>query len=929
MRPSARWRLKLSFRTQFLVRCAILLAWTLFSAGAAVAQVTQVSLTPLATPSSGQPGVSSITVIGSNFPAGTIPGSNVTVSFTVSGGTTPSAITTATSVSVVAGTTERVLFSIPPGLSVSSPTSFKVSIAGSTSTGTAFASSNSALLTVDPPANVTINPASAQPSQTLSVALTGQFTHFYQGLTTVSFGSGVTVNSLTVSSLTSATASITVASSAPTGSQTMTVTTNTESASTLFTVTAAPTSPTTTTAANASIGFSASAQNVTVSATVTSTAGAVNGGTVTFTVSSGGTQLGSPVTSGTVTSGAASAKYVLPASAAAGSYTITAVYNAEGGFASSSDNTHSLTVTPTAETLTVITVGTGTGSVVDNTFAIGCNTSSGKQSGTCSANYTNGTSVTLTETATSPSTFAGWGGACASFGTAPACTLALNSSLSVTANFVPPPVSQSLTFPVGSNPPPQVAVFNCPSNPNPTPSNPCTDPNAHTFQLAIPQITGGLMVTVTATEVPPTLADGLCEVGNTVLNDFDCRFATFFNYGTDTHGNTIVPLCYPYANGNCVHYAVYSGTPGNEPDPSLYSGGVNWTITWNNDSYTPPAPWAGSTPQLYDDPDAAPTPTSAIGTICTQPMTINGAQQSYSCQFEFDITTYFNANQVVDSGIGGNTKNFNDVVVAFPPIIAGQLAITSTADASTVNVGSAIGFTINVSNSGPGSEANVALNDPLPSGSGVTWSISPAYSGPGTCSISGSIGSQVLTCSFGTLASGSSASLHLSGTAPGVGVYVNAATASSNNQQYLSIATITVQAPTTTTASNNSANVSTSNQNLTLTAAVVSTAGTVNGGSITFTVSQGATIIGTPVTSGAVTSGAASATYVLPGGTPAGSYTITAVYNEGSGFETSSDNTHTLTVTSTARDVAVGDDRGGAEFDRGRTDGRVHGDRTL
>ena len=45
------------------------------------------------------------------------------------------------------------------------------------------------------------------------------------------------------------------------------------------------------------------------------------------------------------------------------------------------------------------------------------------------------------------------------------------------------------------------------------------------------------MVTVTATEVPPTLADGLCEVGNTVLNDFDCRFATFFNYGTDTHGN--------------------------------------------------------------------------------------------------------------------------------------------------------------------------------------------------------------------------------------------------------------------------------------------------------------------------------------------------------------------------------------------------------
>jgi len=85
MVPSARSLFKLGFRTQSLIRCAILFAGTLFAASAAVAQVTQVSLTPLATPSSGQPGVSSITVIGSNFPAGTIPGSNVTVSFTASG----------------------------------------------------------------------------------------------------------------------------------------------------------------------------------------------------------------------------------------------------------------------------------------------------------------------------------------------------------------------------------------------------------------------------------------------------------------------------------------------------------------------------------------------------------------------------------------------------------------------------------------------------------------------------------------------------------------------------------------------------------------------------------------------------------------------------------------------------------------------------
>ena len=187
------------------------------------------------------------------------------------------------------------------------------------------------------------------------------------------------------------------------------------------------------------------------------------------------------------------------------------------------------------------------------------------------------------------------------------------------------------------------------------------------MQLAIPAVNTAFTVTVTATEIPPTQADGLCEVGHTVLNDFDCRFVTFFSNGTDANGNTIVPLCYTYANGNCVHYAVFSGTPGTEPNPNFYTGPVNWQITWNNDSFVPPAPYTGSTPRLYDDPDYAATPTSAVGTVCTQPMTINGVAQTYSCQFEFDITTFFDPVAPVDAGIGGHTKQLNDVVVAFRP----------------------------------------------------------------------------------------------------------------------------------------------------------------------------------------------------------------------------------------------------------------------
>src|SRR5207245_5506811 len=92
---------------------------------------------------------------------------------------------------------------------------------------------------------------------------------------------------------------------------------------------------------------------------------------------------------------------------------------------------------------------------------------------------------------------------------------------------------------------------------------------------------------------------------------------------------------------------------------------------------------------------------------------------------------------------------------------APTLAVTKTADAATVSAGDAIGFTIAVNNGGPGKAKTVTLSDALPGGSGINWSISPAYSGPGTCSISGSPPSQTLNCSFGDLASGASASVHV------------------------------------------------------------------------------------------------------------------------------------------------------------------------
>ena len=108
-----------------------------------------------------------------------------------------------------------------------------------------------------------------------------------------------------------------------------------------LTITGATTS---TSASSASIGFNAAAQSVPLTADVTSPGGAVNEGTVTFTIWSGSTQVGSPVTTN-VSAGTASTNYPLPPGLALGAYTIQAVFNETADFGGSSDAVHTLTVT--------------------------------------------------------------------------------------------------------------------------------------------------------------------------------------------------------------------------------------------------------------------------------------------------------------------------------------------------------------------------------------------------------------------------------------------------------------------------------------------------------------------------------------------------------------------------------------------------------
>ena len=77
-----------------------------------------------------------------------------------------------------------------------------------------------------------VNPNTGlQGQQNVSVALTGQFTHFVQGTTTASFGAGISVVSLTVTSATSATAVLNISATAVVGAINVTVTTGAEEAS--------------------------------------------------------------------------------------------------------------------------------------------------------------------------------------------------------------------------------------------------------------------------------------------------------------------------------------------------------------------------------------------------------------------------------------------------------------------------------------------------------------------------------------------------------------------------------------------------------------------------------------------------------------------------------------------------------------------------
>ncbi len=338
-----------------------------------------------------------------------------------------------------------------------------------------------------------------------------------------------------------------------------------------------------------------------------------------------------------------------------------------------------------SEALTVTELGLGAGTVTEtsNTSTppppppINCSEAGGglPQTGTCSESDTPEAVVTLLATAGASSTFGGWGGACASSGTAPSCTVTMSSAQNVTASFVAASLSPfELTFNQGTNVTQSAllcyGVLSFPSNPNT-----CSDPNASELTILIPTVNTTFSLYLQVTEFSD---NGLCPTTGTVFTNYSCRFKSFFNFGTDANGNIIAPLSYPYLNGNSVQYLLYYQTPGGTIPPAFISGDLYLDLGLLNTSAASnlPSYWAGTPggpvpePVVLDDPDSNEFPGMPYGTNCSDAMLVNNGAPylpTIYCQFDENITTFYNPAASLNSTGGGKIPANNNFGLVFLP----------------------------------------------------------------------------------------------------------------------------------------------------------------------------------------------------------------------------------------------------------------------
>ena len=302
------------------------------------------------------------------------------------------------------------------------------------------------------------------------------------------------------------------------------------------------------------------------------------------------------------------------------------------------------------------------------------------------------------------------------------------------------------------------------------------------------------------------------------------------------------------------------GVTASVASPSTVNTSITYTAQLSGVALTPAHPTGTVTFAVNGSasPDCPAMTVSTTGqATCTTAKLAAGANQTitatYSGDTRFTVASAGTATQTVSA-------------------LTATLGMTASPSSSTM-VNDSVIFTAQL--------AGVAFTPVVPSGTVNFTANGSTISGCGAVSVNAS---GRATCTTSSLAAGSDP--------------IAAAYSGDNNFTAAAAGTMTqtVTATTATTAAIASLNYSPSSQTGSLSATVTSGSGTVNVGTVTFSVFNGATQVGTAVTSGTVTSGAASVTYTLPAGTVATTYSIHAVYNASAPFATSSDSTHSLMI---------------------------------
>ena len=219
----------------------------------------------------------------------------------------------------------------------------------------------------------------------------------------------------------------------------------------------------------------------------------------------------------------------------------------------------------------------------------------------------------------------------------------------------------------------------------------------------------------------------------------------------------------------------------------------------------------------------------------------------------------------VDNSAAASSLNDGSPTVGPVAIVVNcpDLDVTKTADAASVSAGDPIGYTVTITNAGPGTATGVSLADSLPGGNAgafVHWDIDPATGDPASFGIAGADGAQVLSLVGQPISLPPGASLS---------VHVTAATSGSSCASYDNTASLTSTNDGSPTAGPVTITVNCGDLAITKTADAPSvSAGTPIGYVITVTNNGAGTVFGLQVSDTLPTNGGLAWTIDAPGSDP-------------------------------------------------------------